>query len=431
MNQDILDKVFDKIEENWSDELSFLQALGRYPSILGNEAAIQEYIYNFLRHDLGLETEKVYIDPKRLSTLPGYSPPEWSYTDRPVVIGQWKNKGDKIGKNLILQGHIDVVSPEPTDKWNYDPWGATIVGNKMYGRGIQDMKSGIAAMIFALKAIKECQLQLGADVIVQTVIEEECTGNGALAALEHNSQAEGALIPEPFGPIAVVAQVGVIWLRIKVLGSGAHVERADRSVNAIEKAMLVIQALKQYEQHINKKPKPEPFKQLAHPLNVNIGVIRAGDWPSNVPSECVLEVRVGFYPEQNPEDVKEELKQWIWKASEQDEWLREHKPQITFFGFHAEGLQLNSNNPLFQTLEQAHYAVTKEALTYQAITATTDLRFFNLYYGIPATCYGPIGGNMHGLDEWVDLNSVKLTTKTYAAFILNWCKIRKTESLGS
>jgi acetylornithine deacetylase len=424
VNQNVLENILDQIDQAWDEEISFLQQLGRYPSTLGSETAIQSYISSFLREDLELETVSFIPDQKRLSQLPGYSPVEWSYTGRPVIVGQWRNTGEKIGKSLILQGHVDVVSPEPVSLWNYDPWASTIVGDRMYGRGIQDMKSGITAMLFATRAIKKAGVKLGADLIIQSVIEEECTGNGALAALDQGYIADGALIPEAIGPNALKAQVGVIWLRVRVVGSGAHVERADRAVNAIEKAYVLIHALGEYRRDINQRQKHKDFQHIDHPLNVNIGVIRSGDWASNVPAECTFEVRVGLYPEQDPQQIKDEIIAWLQDAAHKDEWFRQVPPEISFFGFHAEGVSLPKDLELFNTLEKVHHQTTGTQLEYISTTATTDIRFFNLYYGIPATCYGPIGANLHGADEWVDLPSVKQVTKTYAAFILDWCKVQ-------
>src|SRR5699024_220282 len=100
-----------------------------------------------------------------------------------VLVGEWKSDGEKLGKSLILQGHIDVVSAEPKQLWEEDPFIPTIIDNKMYGRGILDMKGGVAAAIYAVKALQKANIKLGADLQIQTVIEEECTGNGALALL--------------------------------------------------------------------------------------------------------------------------------------------------------------------------------------------------------------------------------------------------------
>jgi acetylornithine deacetylase len=415
------ESVFNQIDNSWEEEIDFLQKLCQFPSTLGNEAPIQHFIADFLEKELGLSVSKVIPDPKKLSSHPGYSEPEWSYDGRPVVIGEYHAEGDKKGKSVIFQGHIDVVSPEPVSSWEHDPWGAEIAGNKMYGRGTADMKSGVAAMIFALKAVRDAGIKLASDVIIKTVTEEECTGNGTLAAIEEGFKADAVLIPEPFGQEAVIAQVGVIWVRVKVKGLGAHTERADKAVNAIVESYKMINALLDYEKELNSRNKHKDFADHPHPYNVNIGKIHSGDWPSTVPSECTVEARVGFPPGVNPQDVKDDLKAYLLNAAQKDEWLSENPAEITFYGFHAGGISIDPKQELFADLNEAHMAVEEKPLQFSSITATTDTRFYNLYYGIPATCYGPTGEGLHGPDEWVDLDSVKRVTKTYAAFLLKWC----------
>lgn len=212
-----------------------------------------------------------------------------------------------------------------------------------------------------------------------------------------------------------------MWLRVKVKGSGAHVERAEMAQNAINKSTILIQALEDYRKHINAQPKHPDFTHHSHPLNVNVGVGYGGDWPSSVPNEYTFEARVGFYPGTDPSDVQEEVKQWLLKASEQDDWLKENPPEITFFGFRAPGYTISKDSELFNRIASAHKKTTNEEMESLAFTATTDLRAFG-EFGIPATCYGPSGANMHAPNEYIDLDSLKTVTKTIAAFILDWCK---------
>ncbi|WP_110927427.1 ArgE/DapE family deacylase [Bacillus massiliglaciei] len=422
-----LEKVFQQIDKSWDAEINFLQTLCQFPSTLGNEAPVQHFIAEFLEKELDLTVSKVIPDPLKLSSHPGYSEPEWPYDDRPVVIGEYRSEGDKKGKSVIFQGHIDVVSPEPVSLWEHNPWGADIVGSKMYGRGTADMKSGIAAMIFALKAVRDVGIKLSSDVIIKTVTEEECTGNGALAAIEEGFKADAALIPEPLGRKGLIAQVGVIWVRMKIKGLGAHTERADKAVSPIIESYKMIDALLNYEQELNNKKKHKDFADHPHPYNINIGKIHSGDWTSTVPSECTIEARVGFPPGINPQDIKDDLKSFLLAAAGKDEWLSENLPDITFYGFHAEGFSIDPNQELFDVLNKAHMAIGETPLEFRSFTATTDARFYNLYYDIPATCYGPTGEGLHAPNEWVDLDSVKQVTRTYAAFLMKWCKYRENE----
>jgi acetylornithine deacetylase len=419
----IISKVHEAIDELWEDQVSFLQDLVRHKSTLGDEAEIQRFIQNYLKESLNLETESFTPEIKAISKYNNYGAVDWSYENRPVVAGKWKTDGKKTGKSLILQGHIDVVSAEPEYKWDYPPYGAVIEGNKMYGRASMDMKAGVSSMIFAVQALQKAGIKLGADLQIHSVIEEECTGNGAIALLDKGFTAEGALIPEPTSLTALNAQLGVFWMRVKVSGFGAHAERASRAQNAINKAAYLIQALEDYRVHINSKAKHESFKHYEAPLNVNTGVIQGGDWASNVPSECQFEVRVGFYPDTDPEEAQRQAKDWLLMAAAKDTWLKDHPPEIEFYGFKAPGAVLETESALFETLGKSHETVTGKKLTYTAFTGTTDTRVFE-EFGIPSTCYGPSGGGAHGLNEFVDLETVRTTTKTLANFIINWCNVR-------
>lgn len=419
-NKEALAKIMKTIESDWEEEVEFLQDIGRYPSTPKNEQALQNHLAEFLKNDLNMKVDRIIPDMKELSKYRNFSTAEWSYDGREVIIGTSEPEKVPIGKSLIFQGHVDVVPTGPKSSWKYDPFGSVRIGNKLYGRGIQDMKSGVTAMIFAYRAILQSGYEPGAKFSLQSVIEEENTGHGALSALVKGHHADAALIPEPFGLKATIAQVGVIWCRIKVRGLGAHTEHASEAVNAIDKSINVIQALREYEKFINKRKRPSYFENHPHPLNVNIGTIKSGDWPSSVPQESVLECRVGFYPGQDSADIKKEVKQWIETAAQEDDWLKDNVPEVTFFGFNAEGSILDEQTPILDTLSKSHDMVVGGELKHHSITAVTDARFF-LDFGIPCTCYGPTGSNMHDFDEWVDLDSVKTVTKVYATMIANWC----------
>lgn len=420
---DILKKVLNKIDSQWDEQISFLQEISRYPSTFGNEAPVQEFIKSKFEK-MKLETDIFDVDLQKINNHPSFSPVNWTYENRPNVVGRLNSGTPKIGKSLILQGHIDVVSPEPLKQWNYDPWGAEIDDGRMYGRGVCDMKAGIAAMFYAVQAIQDCGIQLGADVVLESVIEEECTGNGALATLLNGYDADGGIIPEPTALGTWDAQVGVIWMQIKVRGLSSHVAESSKSVNAIEKCYVIIEALQEYHKLVNSRPKPSAYKDIENPLNVNVGKIQAGDWPSTVPSECIIECRIGFYPDLDPVDVKKELEVFLMKAVSKDQWLKNNPPEITFYGFNAHGLFLDREMEIIKAMERNHEKILKNKLHYSPSTATTDIRFYNLFFDIPTICYGPLGGNIHAPDEWVDLESTRSCSKVLSALILDWCGVK-------
>ena len=413
-------RVTDQIEQNWEGETSFLQGLVQRPSTLGNEARVQQFIADELSR-MGLEVDVWQIDHAEISREPGYSPVEWSYEGRPNVATTWRGSGD--GRSLLLNGHIDVVPATPEHHWIYDPWGGEIKDGRMYGRGAADMKSGVAAMIYAVRALREVGVDLKGSVTLETVIEEECTGNGALAARTRGYNADATIIPEPLNKTALVAQVGVMWARITVKGKGAHAERASGAVNAIGKTYLMIQAVEELESLVNAEERPEHFRETEHPLNYNTGVIRGGDWASSVPEECSFEVRISAYPGEDLGEVRDRFKSHLLEAAKADPWLSENPPEISFYAFLAEGCTIDREAEIFDPLRKHHRNLMGSELESLAFTGTTDARFFNLYNDTPATCYGPVGGGLHAPDEWVDLDSVKNVTKVLALTVMDWCGV--------
>jgi acetylornithine deacetylase len=417
--QGINQEVLGCVERNWERELEFLRGLVRRPSTLGNEALVQQFIAQELR-DIGLEVDVWQIDHAEIAGRQGYSPVEWSYEGRPNVAATWTSPiGD--GQSLILNGHVDVVPATPEHHWTHDPWGADISAGRMYGRGAADMKAGVAAMIFAVRALRESGVELGGDVILESVIEEECTGNGALATLARGYEADAAIIPEPFGARLLEAQVGVMWCRVTVQGKGAHAEQASRSVNAIQKASRMMEAVQELEAEVNSETRSPYFREIEHPLNYNIGLIRGGDWASSVPEECSFEVRLSAYPEQSLQEVEVRFKEHLARAAAEDAWLRENPPEVSFYAFRAEGCTIDRSEQIFTPLRERHREITGSDPGFFSFTGTTDARFFNLYGGIPATCYGPTGGSLHAPDEWVDLDSVFDVTRVLALSTLDWC----------
>jgi len=278
-------------------------------------------------------------------------------------------------------------------------------------------------MAWAVRAIRLAGVQLRGDVILQSVIEEECTGNGTLACLARGFVGDGCLIPEPHYDGVVVAQLGVLWCRVKVRGAAGHVSGATRAVNAIEKTYLLVQAMRTLEERLNRQKHPA-FADTPWPINFNVGVIRGGDWPSTVPAECEMEFRMAFYPGTSVEEAKAVVREHLHAAADADPWLRENPPDVTFYGFHAEGSSVDAMTcPVIRSLDAVHREIMGRGLRPEVVTATTDTRFFHLYYGIPATCFGARGAGLHGIDEYVELHTVRDATRVIAAFILDWCGI--------
>ncbi len=404
--------------------VAFLGNLVAEGSLLGEEQGAQNLMADeFAR--LGLAVERFDIDLDKIRHLPGFSPPVIdNYTGRENVIGLHRSSGS--GKSLILNGHIDVVPTGPAHLWTDPPFKPVVRDGRLYGRGSADMKAGIMAYCLAFEALKELGLQPAAPVIMQSVIEEECTGNGALACLAAGYRADAAVIPEPFSQSLMIAQLGVMWLTIDLTGHPAHVLDTSNGINAIEAAYEVFDALRELEGEWNKAENRHAcFHGHNHPVCFNLGKVTGGDWASTVPCAATIDVRVGFYPGMTLGEVRGQIEAKVAEAIATRPGLRMAKAKISYHGFQAEGCAMDREAPLMTTLAAAHARITNTPIQEVASTATTDARFFQLYGKIPATCYGPKGGATHSLDEWVDIASTIEVAQVLAVFMAEWCGVEK------
>lgn len=425
MQSDLQTRLFDAIDAAFDIQTAFLSELTSHPSLRGQEQSAQDFMARALAAR-GYELDCWQIDLADIQHLPGFSPVLGPYEDAVNVVGTHRSKTRK-GHSLILNGHIDVVPAGPLDMWDSPPFEPRIIDGWLYGRGSGDMKAGLASNLFALDALTACGVAPGGDVFYQSVVEEECTGNGALACLARGYRADAALIPEPFAEHLVTAQLGVIWFQVHLKGLPTHVAYAGTGANAIEAAIPLINALHQMEHRWNAPEKrSDDYAHMDHALNLNVGKFAGGDWTSSVPAWSTFDVRMAIFPGQSIEAAKAEIEQVILDAARGNDFLRNALPDIVYHGFHAEGYALSQDSSVKATsainaLDHAHRTATGEALMHEAITATTDARFFGLYADTPALVYGPRAEAIHGFNECVDLESMRRITKATALFIADWC----------
>jgi len=418
---DLRNKIVRAVEEAFDDQVRFLTELTRLPSLRGQEAPAQDFMAAAMRaRGLGVDRWKVRVED--IQHLPGFSPVAVSYENAWNVVGAHRPAGSAQGRSLILNGHIDVVPTGPHDMWSHPPFEPRVADGWMSGRGAGDMKAGLSANLFALDALARLGLAPAAELYLQSVIEEECTGNGALACLQRGYRAAAALITEPSGETLGAAQVGVMWFQVKVRGKPAHVAYASTGANAIEACFPLIAALHALEERWNATRHPA-FAEHAHPINFVVSRIEGGDWTSSVPSWCTFDMRIGLYPGQDLAAVRAEVEATLAQAAKKDAFLAHNPPQVVYHGFQAEGYVLQKDTEAQRLLERCHAAVAGAALGQRVGTGTTDARFYGLYAGIPALVYGPKAENIHAFDERVELASVRRVTQSVALFIAEWCGV--------
>lgn len=413
------ERIVQAVEALADDILDFSCRLVAQRSTLGDENSVIREMEGELSR-LSFRPVPVSLDSHSLATHPGYAPVPWSLRGRANVVCTREASGSG-GRSALFNGHLDVVSPEPLALWDRDPFRPEVCDGWLYGRGAGDMKSGVAAMTYAVHAVEKAGFGLRAPVSVEAVIEEECSGNGSLACLAAGYDADAILIPEPFGATLLTSQLGVLWFKVVVRGRPSHVLAAGSGRNAIEKCGPLIAALRDLEEELNRKDVPPAYRGVEHPLNLNIGILRGGDWPSTVPAEAEFHGRLSFFPGVSYESVRLRIVEVVAESARRDPWLAESPPEVEFYGFRSEGHTLSRNLPALATLNDCHSTFAGSDAPDYIACCTTDLRAFHHFGRGQATCYGPVAENIHAANERVRIDSVIQVARIYSLFLARWC----------
>lgn len=402
------------IDDRAEDAFGFLERLVAAPSTVGAEMTAQQVVRDELDR-LGFET-LVQPIPEDIAADPVAGVPQQTYAGRGNVIG---HLSAGTGPSLLLNGHIDVV-PAEVPLWSAPPFQPVRRDGWLVGRGAGDMKGGFALASLALEALQSAVPGwLRGRLSFASVIEEECTGNGTLAAARAGVLADAALLLEPTDLGLLLGGVGILWAEVTVRGLPAHAESAHRAVNPVDSAWRVIDAVRSLEKEMARQL-AGPFARVDGACAVNVGTFHAGDWPSSVPGQAVFGVRVGFPPGWTPDEALKRVADAVAVVAAADPWLAEHPPQVRAAGFRAEGYLLDEAHPLAAAVSSAHESAHGEPPRQFVLGSTTDARIYVNQYSIPALAYGPRTRNIHGTDEAVELDSIVAGARTLARFLAGY-----------
>lgn len=415
------EKVRNYIKENRIKGTRLLQKMVQEPSTRGEESGAQAVVIEKCR-ELGFEMDIWEIGGDGLPDHPAFCSDRSNFKGNPNAVGIMKGTGG--GKSMILNGHIDVVPAGDTKAWDRDPFSGYIESGKLFGRGSTDMKGGTASLLMAMEAIKNSGIKLKGDVIFQSVIEEESGGAGSLAAVLRGYKADAAIIPEPTNMKLFPKQQGSMWFRISVKGKGAHGGTRYEGVNAIEKAMQVIDGLRKLETERNEKITDPFFDSIPIPIPINIGKIQAGDWPSSVPDLAIIEGRMGVAPNETQEEAKREMAAALSQVSNADTWLEENNPVLEWFGASWLPGDLDPEHELIRDLSESYKGVKEQEPLIEASPWATDGGILSKVGGIPVVVFGPgVTETAHQANEYIRLEDVFETAEIIALTLLKWCEI--------
>jgi len=427
-------RLFEWIDSHDEQAIALLQDLIRIQSPTGEEGKGQQYIAEYLKN-MGLDIETFVADMKALEGHPEFIPvdPEinvGNYEERPNIIGTYMGSGG--GRSMLLFAHIDTVPPG--DGWDYDPYGAEIDGGRMYGRGTADMKSGMAAAFFALQACIGAGLRLKGDVVCMSNIEEEIGGSGGiLACIEKGYRADACVYPHPGEgkpPLVMIASSGVLSFRVKVQGQTVHGFQAHMGVNAIEKAYRIADALWELDRRLGVTSR-EALTEAAYytsdrpvrSVNLYLSAIHGGGWLYQVPPACEMDWVYTFPNNETLEENRTRIEETVKTAAAADPWLRENPPALEWLPVKFSPSRDDPQHPFIRLSQECVAFASGEEAPLVANPVGSDTRVPVLYGKIPTANIGPLGENGHAPNEWLGLDSYRVSIKMIALILARWCGV--------
>ncbi|WP_160719732.1 acetylornithine deacetylase [Bacillus sp. USDA818B3_A] len=418
-------RITGEIEARKGELLELLTDLVAFPTVsppARNTNDVQEFIKGYLE-ELGFTTDKwdVYPgDPNVVGILTGESPGKYN--------------------SLIVNGHVDVAEVGDTKEWSASPFEAQQMDGYIYGRGVADMKGGIAASLFAIKLLKEMGITLKGDLQFQSVIGEEVGEAGTQDCVERGYRADYAVVVDT-SDLHIQGQGGVItgWITIEskdtyhdgIRRKMIHAGGGVKGASAIEKMMKIIAGLQELERHWAVTKSDPGFPPGTN--TINPAVIEGGRHAAFVADRCALWVTVHFYPNEDYEEVIREIEQHVLAVATADPWLRDNPPQFVWGGKSMivdrgeifPSLEIDPDHPGTKLLANSYEEALREVPTVGMSTTVTDAGWLGRA-GIPTAIFGP--GKLedaHAVDEKLEIQQLFDFTKVLATFIAEWCNTEK------
>ncbi len=330
------------------------------------------------------------------------------------LIARW-NVGAE--KTVHFNAHYDVVPV--TEGWRFNPFGGEINGEWLYGRGADDMKDAIAALLFAITALKEMDVKPQFNVECSFTCDEETGGElGAGYLIEKELVKANYVINCEGGGGTNIGNGhnGVIWMEVAVNGKAAHGSQPDDGINAFEKMVELVTTLDRLKRGL-KNPKRAftlPDGTERYPT-MNIGGTfhgSEGDKINTVPAHATFSIDRRITPNEELPLAELELREAISGACE---YYSDLKANVRTT-LRIEPCITEVTSPFAEAFAQAVQAVRFNRTQFKPTTGFTDLHYF-VNTGLPGIGYGPQGRGAHAINERVHIPDLVRTAVIYATFM--------------
>jgi len=352
------------------------------------EGNIARYIKDYLER-VGLEVKTQAVDADRIN-----------------VIGTVKGTGN--GKSILLNGHTDTVN---VDEMSIDPFRPRLKDGRVYGRGVLDMKSGLAAMMVAVKSIMTSGRRMNGDIILAFVADEEYRSSGTEELVKAYA-ADAAIVCEPTNLNIAIAHKGFAWAKVEVHGKRAHGSLPDSGIDAIVKAGKVLIEIERLGNRLR--------SERGHPLlgfpSVHASLISGGVELSTYPDYCTIELERRTVPGEDRGTFIQELKDIVERIHSEDDRFT---ADFDVF-FYRQPHEISKDSAIVQSLGRAEQLVLEKEPTYSGVHFWTDAALL-AEAGIPTAVFGPRGEGLHASNEYVDFDSVVATAHVLVEAITDFC----------
>jgi acetylornithine deacetylase len=417
----------------------FLGELIAIPSLDAAETPAQRRVAEWM-DAAGFECDVWPIDLEQLAAHP-----DWCHEverDEALGVVGWIGDGDHgraaPGRDLLLNGHIDVVPVGDEAAWTDSPWVPVVREGRIYGRGAVDMKGGLCCALFAAKALRDAGVRLRGRLGVASVVGEEDGGTGTLAAILRGHTADGAVVVEPTGLRVVPAQAGSLMFRLVVHGLSAHGCVREEGVSAVEKFVPLLAALRRLEAErcgvadkspaegaaVAGDPRSPLFARYRLPWPIEVGTVRAGDWASSVPDTLVAEGRYGVAVGEDVAAARRALEEAVARAAAADPWLAGRPPEVQWWGGRFDPAVTALDDPIVTTLTAAAREVTGVAPVTEGVTYGADMRLLVNVGRVPTVLFGPGDVRVaHMPDEYVPVAELEVAARTLVLTAVRFCGV--------
>jgi acetylornithine deacetylase len=354
------------------------------------EAEIGAYVADLL-NSFGMQVTTYEIEPARVN-----------------VVGILKGSGG--GKSLLMNAHMDTVGVEGMIG---DPFGAEIREGRMYGRGTQDMKGSLAAMLGAVKALADSKVELAGDVLITAVADEEHASIGTDDLVKHVT-ADAAIVTEPTNLTLCRAHRGFIWYDVETYGRAAHGSRFREGIDANMRMGRFLARLDKLEQELRHRPS----HPLVGPPSLHAARLQGGAEISIYAAHCLLQIERRTTPGETEKQVTAELQAIIDELAAEDTTFKATvKP-----AFMRNPFEIGAEAEIVQALEGAMIDCTDAKPIHSGQSFWTDAAIL-ADTGIESVLIGPTGGGLHSAEEWVDLRSVVDLAQILAETAVQYCQV--------